>query len=65
MAGRQLHKLYARKVETTTDAGRHSDGGGLYLILRWRKENVAKTITFCRWTENGSSAPCNTVAVGC
>lgn len=33
MTGRQLHKLSARKVETITKAGRHSDGGGLYLAV--------------------------------
>ena len=33
MAGRQLHKLSARKAETATDPGRHSDGGGLYLTI--------------------------------
>src|ERR1700722_12474259 len=33
MAGRQLHKLSARKAETTVEPGRHSDGGGLYLAI--------------------------------
>src|SRR5712675_338900 len=33
MAGRQLHKLSARKAETVTKPGRHSDGGGLYLTI--------------------------------
>jgi integrase len=33
MAGRQLHKLSARKAETTLEPGRHSDGGGLYLAI--------------------------------
>lgn len=33
MAGRQLHKLSARKAETITRLGRHSDGGGLYLAV--------------------------------
>jgi Arm DNA-binding domain len=33
MAGRQLHKLSARKVETIAEPGRHSDGGGLYLTI--------------------------------
>lgn len=33
MAGRQLHKLSARKAETMTEPGRHSDGGGLYLAI--------------------------------
>jgi integrase len=33
MAGRQLHKLSARKAETVMEAGRHSDGGGLYLTI--------------------------------
>lgn len=31
--GRQLHKLSARKAETITNPGRHSDGGGLYLAV--------------------------------
>jgi hypothetical protein len=29
--GRQINKLSARKVETVSKPGRHSDGGGLYL----------------------------------
>jgi Arm domain-containing DNA-binding protein len=33
MVGRQLHKLSSRKAETTTEPGRHSDGGGLYLTI--------------------------------
>jgi len=33
MAGRQLHKLSARKVETMVKPGRHSDGGGLYIAI--------------------------------
>jgi integrase len=33
MAGRQLHKLSARKAETLAKPGRHSDGGGLYLAI--------------------------------
>jgi integrase len=37
MAGRQLHKLSARKVETITKAGRHGDGGGLYLAIETGK----------------------------
>ncbi|HEY8359803.1 MAG TPA: integrase arm-type DNA-binding domain-containing protein [Ramlibacter sp.] len=31
MRASQINKLSARKVETVKDAGRHSDGGGLYL----------------------------------
>ncbi|MET4315529.1 integrase arm-type DNA-binding domain-containing protein [Bradyrhizobium sp. RT4b] len=30
---RQLHKLSARAVETITNQGYHSDGGGLYLLV--------------------------------
>lgn len=30
---RQLNKLNARKVSTLTKPGRHSDGGGLYLVV--------------------------------
>ncbi|MHC2582676.1 integrase [Bradyrhizobium diazoefficiens] len=33
MAKRQLHKLSAREAETIVEAGRHSDGGGLYLVI--------------------------------
>jgi integrase len=33
MAKRQLHKLSAREAETITEPGRHSDGGGLYLVI--------------------------------
>jgi hypothetical protein len=33
MAGRQLHRLSARKVETIVKSGRHSDGGGLYIAI--------------------------------
>jgi integrase len=33
MVGRRVHKLSARKVETIAKAGRHSDGGGLYLAI--------------------------------
>jgi integrase len=31
--GRALHRLTARTVETITKPGRHSDGGGLYLVV--------------------------------
>lgn len=31
--GRQINKLSARGVATLTEPGRHSDGGGLYLIV--------------------------------
>jgi integrase len=31
--GRTIHKLTARSVETITKPGRHSDGGGLYLVV--------------------------------
>jgi integrase len=33
MAKRQLHKLSAREAETIEEPGRHSDGGGLYLVI--------------------------------
>lgn len=33
MAKRQLHKLSAREAETIAEPGRHSDGGGLYLVI--------------------------------
>lgn len=31
--GRQINKLSARGVATLTEPGRHSDGGGLYLVI--------------------------------
>ncbi|UPT97830.1 integrase arm-type DNA-binding domain-containing protein [Bradyrhizobium barranii subsp. apii] len=34
MAKRSLHKLTARQVETIAKPGRHSDGGGLYLVVK-------------------------------
>lgn len=40
---KQLHKLGARKVETLTKPGMHSDGGGLYLRIS------AKGRTGKRW----------------
>src|SRR6476619_29996 len=40
---RQLNKLTARKVQTETAVGRHSDGGGLYLVL---DKNGAKRWVF-------------------
>src|SRR6478752_5631862 len=33
MAGRQINRLSARKVETIEKPGRHADGGGLYLVV--------------------------------
>jgi integrase len=33
MAKRQLHKLSVREAETIGEPGRHSDGGGLYLVI--------------------------------
>lgn len=33
MAGRQINRLSARKVETIEKSGRHADGGGLYLVV--------------------------------
>ena len=40
---RQLNKLTARKVQTETARGRHSDGGGLYLVV---DKNGAKRWVF-------------------
>ena len=40
---RQLNKLTARKVQTETAPGRHSDGGGLYLVV---DKNGAKRWAF-------------------
>ena len=31
---RQVNKLSARSVATLTKPGRHSDGGGLYLVVQ-------------------------------
>jgi integrase len=52
MAGRQLHKLSARKAETTTEAGRHSDGGGLYLAIE--TGNHARRAWVFMYRERGS-----------
>ena len=49
---RQINRLSARAVQTLTAPGRHSDGGGLYLII---DSNGAKRWAFLyRW-----SAPLN------
>src|SRR3954447_3890345 len=43
---RQLNKLSSRFVETTKDAGRHADGGGLYLQVTQGKNGVTKSWLF-------------------
>ena len=45
MAGRQLHKLSARRAGTITEPGRHSDGGGLYLAIE-TGENARRAWVF-------------------
>jgi integrase len=60
---RALHKLTSRTVETLTKPGRHSDGGGLYLVV---DKSGAKRWAFiwrldCRLKEMGLGG---TLAVG-
>ena len=43
---RQLKKLSARAVATVDKAGRHSDGGGLYLFISKDGEIVRRRWTF-------------------
>ena len=48
---RQLAKLSARRAATMTEPGRHSDGGGLYLVV---DESGARRWTFIyRWKPPG------------
>src|ERR1700678_4016315 len=53
MAGRRVHKLSARKVETIAKAGRHSDGGGLYLAIE-TGEHARRSWVFI-YRERGTS----------
>jgi integrase len=53
MAGRRVHKLSARKVETIAKAGRHSDGGGLYLAIE-AGEHARRSWVFI-YRERGTS----------
>lgn len=47
---RALHKLTARAVLTSTKPGRHSDGGGLYLVIESRAgDDGAKQHLSKRW----------------
>lgn len=43
---RGINLLSARFVETTKDEGRHSDGGGLYLLVRRRGDTLEKLWLF-------------------
>jgi integrase len=52
---RQLAKLSPKKVATVTTAGRHSDGGGLYLVV---DASGAKRWSFLfRWRRPGDRGP--------
>jgi integrase len=53
MAGRRVHKLSARKVETIAKPGRHSDGGGLYLAVE-TGEHARRSWVFI-YRERGTS----------
>jgi hypothetical protein len=50
--GREIHRLSARRVEHLKEAGRHADGGGLYLNVsttggrRW----VFRVASRLRWS---------------
>ena len=44
-----IHKLSARKVQTLTKSGRHSDGGGLYLSV---SKSGSKAWCYM-WAKNG------------
>jgi integrase len=43
---RGLNRLTARFVATTTEEGKHSDGGGLYLLVRRRSEQIERIWLF-------------------
>lgn len=52
---RTLHRLSARAVETMKKAGRHADGGGLYLVV---EPNGARRWAFhFRWRKPGQTGP--------
>jgi Arm DNA-binding domain len=53
MAGRRVHKLSARKVETIAKPGRHSDGGGLYFAVE-KGEHARRSWVFI-YRERGTS----------
>lgn len=46
---RAMHKLTARGVQTTTKPGRHSDGGGLYLVVEARRGDDGAKQLSKRW----------------
>jgi hypothetical protein len=52
--GNALHKLSARRVATETKVGRHSDGGGLYLVVAPTgpgsgSSSTSETASSARW----------------
>lgn len=53
--GRGINLLSARFVDTTKDEGRHSDGGGLYLLVRKRGDGIEKLWLF-RYKRGGRGA---------
>lgn len=57
---RQLHKLSARTVETLTEPGRYSDGGGLYLVL----DPAGRRRWVFRYARNGKTTDMGLGAAG-
>jgi integrase len=56
---RQLAKLSARRVATVQEPGRHSDGGGLYLVVDPKKQDeegkpAKRWVFLFRWKDNAS-----------
>ena len=52
---RPCSKLSARQVETLTRPGRHSDGGGLYLVVD--KAGAKRWVFLFRWKRRGEPGP--------
>src|SRR4051812_38010077 len=48
MAGRQINRLSARKVETISRPGRHGDGGNLFLVVD--KSGARRWVFLFRWS---------------
>jgi integrase len=46
---RQLQKLTARGVQCLSEPGRHSDGGGLYLVVETKLDAAGKKYASKRW----------------
>lgn len=52
---RSIHKLSARTVATLRTPGRHSDGGGLYLVVE--KGGARRWVFLYRWKANALPGP--------